>query len=231
MKYIKTKPFFGKKLKKMQGNKNERDTPYLIDIENNNNKLYKDEEKHSLYNRTWKNVFSISEEENQNFGEENETRVNNFLDENLYRTKPYEFANTRRSDPNNFLTKPIENKHIISIIKQFKKKAPGKSGINKEILDNLPKEALDRFNVILNLALSMGYFMLFFKNGIMIFTTKPGKNNKYQINYRPITLLEVPGKIFEKIINNRFSRYLEENNILHPDQYGFRKNRGTETAF
>ena len=172
----------------MQGNKNERDTPYLIDIENNNNKLYKDEEKHSLYNRTWKNVFKISEEENQNFDEENEIRVNNFLNENLYRTKPYEFANTRRLDPNNFLTKPIEKRHIISIIKQFKKKAPGKSGINKEILDNLPKEALDRLNVILNLALSMGYFMVFFKNGIMIFTTKPGKNNKYPINYRPITV-------------------------------------------
>ena len=25
-------------------------------------------------------------------------------------------------------------------------------------------------------------------------------------------------------------RYLEENNILHPDQYGFRKNKGTETS-
>ena len=71
--------FLEKKLKKMQGNKSKRDTPYLIDIENNNNKLYKDEEKHSLYNRTWKNVFRISEEENQNFDEENEIRVNNFL--------------------------------------------------------------------------------------------------------------------------------------------------------
>ena len=148
----------------------------------------------------------------------------------MYRTRPYEFANTRRLNPNNFLTKLTDNRHIISIIKQFKKKAPSKSGINKEILDNLPKEALDRLNIILNLALSMGYFMVFLKNGIMIFTTKPGKNNKYPINYRPITLLEVPGKFFEKIINNQFSRYLEENNILHPDQYGFCKNSGTETA-
>ena len=106
----------------------------------------------------------------------------------------------------------------------------GKSGINKEILENLPTEAIDRLAVIYNLALSMGYFMVLYKNGILILTNKPGKDKKYPLNYRPITLLEVPGKIFEKIINNRFMRYLEENNILHPDQYGFRKNKGTETA-
>ena len=75
----------------------------------------------------------------------------------------------------------------------------------------------------------MGYFILY-KNGILILTNKPGKDKKYPLNYRTITLLEVPGKIFEKIINDRFMRYLEENNILHPDQYGFRKNKGTETA-
>ena len=169
----------------MQGNKNERDTSYLTDIENNNKKLYKDEKKHSLYNRTGKNVFRISKEKNQNFDEENEIRVNNFLNENMYRIRPYESANTRRLNPNNFLTKPIENRHIVTITKQFKKKASGKSGINKEILDNLPKEALDRLNTILNLALSMGYIMVLFKNGIMISTTKPGKNNNTQSTTDP----------------------------------------------
>ena len=115
-----------------------------------------------MYNRTGKNVFRISKEKNQSFDEENEIRVNNFLNENMYRIRPYESANTRRLNSNNFLTKPIENRHIVTIIKQFKKKASGKSGINKEILDNLPKEALDRLNTILNLALSMGYIMVLF---------------------------------------------------------------------
>ena len=101
----KDQTIFWKKIKKKQGNKSKRDTPYLIDIENNNKKLYRDEEKHSLYNKTWKNVFRISEEEKQNFDEENEIRVNNFLNENVYKIRPYEFANTRRLNPNNFLTK------------------------------------------------------------------------------------------------------------------------------
>ena len=30
-----------------------------------------------------------------------------------------------------------------------------------------------------------------------------GKDPRYPINYRPITLLEVPGKVLEKLLNNR----------------------------
>ena len=43
-------------------------------------------------------------------------------------------------------------------------------------------------------------------------------------NYRPISVLPILGKIFEKIINNRVIDYLEANNILFKHQYGFRKN-------
>ena len=49
-------------------------------------------------------------------------------------------------------------------------------------------------------------------------------------NYRPISLLEVPGKIFEKIINKKIREYIEDKHILPDYQHGFRSNRGTETA-
>ena len=43
-------------------------------------------------------------------------------------------------------------------------------------------------------------------------------------------LLEVPGKILEKIVNNRLMKFPETNNKLHHNQYGFRKKRETESA-
>ena len=64
----------------------------------------------------------------------------------------------------------------------------------------------------------------------MIFADKVGKDLRHPINYRPITLLEVPGKILERIINSRFVAYLEGNNLFNSQQYGFRKQRGTELA-
>lgn len=55
--------------------------------------------------------------------------------------------------------------------------------------------------------------------------------NKLDIsNYRPISLLNVFSKIFERAIKTRLLKYLEENIILPSSQYGFRENIGTEDA-
>ena len=54
----------------------------------------------------------------------------------------------------------------------------------------------------------MGYYPYVYKNGLLIFTPKQGKDPKLPENYRPITLLEVPGKILERIINDRFMYFL-----------------------
>ena len=86
------------------------------------------------------------------------------------------------------------------------------------------------FSTNLNLALSMGLYPINFKTGIINLAPKPGKSPHQPINYRPITLLEVQGKIFERILNTRFMKYLEDNNILPENQFGFRSGRGTQAA-
>ena len=49
------------------------------------------------------------------------------------------------------------------------------------------------------------------------------KNDKRLVNnYRPISLLPVFGKIFEKIIFNKIYNYLSKDNLLNPNQSGFR---------
>ncbi len=50
------------------------------------------------------------------------------------------------------------------------------------------------------------------------------------MNYRPISLLEVPGKIFERLIQARLNTFLSENNVLKERQHGFRPYKGTSTA-
>ena len=46
-------------------------------------------------------------------------------------------------------------------------------------------------------------------------------------NYRPISLLSIFSKIFEKIIHRRLSNFLGINEILHPLQFGFRSKHST----
>ena len=49
------------------------------------------------------------------------------------------------------------------------------------------------------------------------------KGNKQLIkNYRPISLLPICGKIFEKIVFNTLYSYLNKNNLLTKNQSGFR---------
>lgn len=49
-------------------------------------------------------------------------------------------------------------------------------------------------------------------------------------SYSPISLLPIAGKIYERIIKNRLTAYLEENSLLSQHQYGFRVNRSTVQA-
>ena len=50
-------------------------------------------------------------------------------------------------------------------------------------------------------------------------------------NYRPVFLLPVCGKIFERILYNTLFLYLESNNLLTPHQSGFRSNDSSYTNY
>ena len=54
-------------------------------------------------------------------------------------------------------------------------------------------------------------------------STKPG-------DWRPISQICITGKLLEKIIHAQLYNYLEENNLLSKNQYGFRKNLSTGLA-
>ena len=43
-------------------------------------------------------------------------------------------------------------------------------------------------------------------------------------NYRPVSIIPLLGKIFEKVIFNRLYSYLSSRNVLYSRQFGFRKN-------
>ena len=46
-------------------------------------------------------------------------------------------------------------------------------------------------------------------------------------NYRPVSLLSVVSKVFEKLVNNSIVDHLERCGLLSDFQYGFRSSRST----
>ena len=204
------------------------DAPYLIN--NVNEKIYETDKKLKLFKNYWEKVFRISPQENRDFDANHEEMVINYLDNHRERTTPFNTTDLRRLDHNNELTKPITTTQLKILIKNLKKKAPGETRINHLMLKQLPNSMIEALVSIFNLALSMGYYLDWFKKAILKFIQKDEKDATKVENYRPISLLEIPGKLFEKILNERLMKYLEENDILNENQYAYRKHRGTDVA-
>ena len=49
-------------------------------------------------------------------------------------------------------------------------------------------------------------------------------------NYRPISMLSIFSKLFEKLIHKRLLDYFVKNNLFNPSQYGFRPGHSTQHA-
>ena len=216
---------FWRKIKNLSGNS----TPnphYLLD--HNNAKVYTDNAKEQLHKQLWSNIYIQDDEHNGE--DEIREEVNNFLNINHHRLTPHHTADITRLNANNYLTTPVTDNEIESIIKKIKKTCPGESGINKTILKHIPKEAIKRLKNIFNASLSAGYFPDKWKEAVLRLIPKPNKNPHHPSNYRPISLLEVPGKIFDRIINKRLRYHLQINDLYNPNQFGFRTQRGTTHA-
>ena len=46
-------------------------------------------------------------------------------------------------------------------------------------------------------------------------------------NYRPVSVIPIFGKIFEKFIYNRLYSFFSAMNVIYDKQFGFRKNHST----
>ena len=87
----------------------------------------------------------------------------------------------------------------------------------------------DPLSQIFNQLMESGKFPEKLKVGKITPVYKKG-NSELIENYRPISTLPIFGKIYEKIIYRRIYSFLISQNILHSNQYGFRKAHSTSHA-
>lgn len=55
-------------------------------------------------------------------------------------------------------------------------------------------------------------------------------DNRQIINYRPLSVLELLGQLFENIIKSRIYKLLERQGEISHSHHGFREDLGTHTA-
>ncbi len=80
---------------------------------------------------------------------------------------------------------------------------------------------------LFNRCLSCGYFLKELKIAKVIPLFKNKGSISDMSNYRPISMLSVFSKIFEKLLHKALTEFLDSYDMLNDSQYGFRKKRTT----
>ena len=116
----------------------------------------------------------------------------------------------------------IQCDEILSLIRNLNpNKATGSDGISGQMLLLCDNSVVLPLKIIFQNILVASTYLVMWKlaNVIPIFK----KGDKQSINnYRPISLLPICGKMFEKIIFNNLFKYLNTNNLITKNQSGFR---------
>ena len=225
-------------IKRLRGDANNKAAPILQDtIENDDSEdsdfgeeqtvLVTDPQLQAdLMSKTWRKVFkpNIGPE----FNNRNTRGVKLWYDLHKQDLIPKNIINFNNLIEDHPILRPIVLDEVNTSIALTKNKAPGLSGIIPQQIKLLPQNCRENLKEIYNSIIATSKYPEIIMKIKMIFLNKPGKNPSDPLNYRPICLLEVILKIFERIIAHRLLYYLEFNNILTEKQYGFRRGRCTQ---
>jgi hypothetical protein len=118
---------------------------------------------------------------------------------------------------------PVTVAEVQDIIKGLpRRKAPGSDGISNRTLKCFSLNLICLMVSIFNAAMTHCVFPNTWKEADVIGIRKPGKHASQPTSYRPISLLKIFGKIYERLLLKRLKDHLESRGILIPEQFGFR---------
>ena len=107
------------------------------------------------------------------------------------------------------------------------KKAPGYDKISGKMIKNLPFDAIWFLLTIFNHIFAIGHYPKPWKVSLIKMIPKPGKDPTVASSYRPISLLSLLSKVFEKIVISKIQPFLDDHHCIPDHQFGFRKKHGT----
>ncbi|MCG8045103.1 MAG: reverse transcriptase family protein, partial [Candidatus Thiodiazotropha endolucinida] len=124
------------------------------------------------------------------------------------------------------LNGPISYDEVHAAVYRAKlRKATGIDNISSEILRN--ECCIDLLFKIISYCFEHGCIPSEWARGVIKPLSK-GDDPRNPLNYRPITLISIPCKIYANILNARLVKFLEKGNILSDAQNGFRRDRSCQ---
>ena len=130
---------------------------------------------------------------------------------------------------NSFFMNPLSKEEISKAINKLKYNGKSSKTVSTTVLKDISNKLSEILMFLLNFCISDGYFPNELKIGCITPIYKNSSKSDIK-NYRPVCSLSPFSKIFERIIYNRMIVFIDNNNILSSNQFGFRKGLSTESA-
>lgn len=136
----------------------------------------------------------------------------------------------KHSNPKSIYLTNVNTKEVETLIKNLKTHStPGWDEVPSSLLKNTYHSFIGPLTHALNLSLSQGIFPDELKLARVTPVYKSDNPQKVN-NYRPISVLSVFSKLFEKIMYTRLMTFFEKHKLLYKLQFGFRANYSTDLA-
>lgn len=132
--------------------------------------------------------------------------------------------------PESIFLKPCDPTEICNIIKLLKNShSVGYDEVCTSVLKACIREICPILTALINKSFENGCFPSKLKYSKVIPVYK--KDDPMSIkNYRPITLIPIISKIYEKAMHIRLLNFFNRHQVIVKEQYGFQKNKSTELA-
>jgi hypothetical protein len=143
---------------------------------------------------------------------ENLKEMNNFLGR-------YQVPKLNQDQINN-LNSPITPKEIETVTKSLPSiKSPGQDGFSAEFYQTFKKDQIPILFKLFHEIETEGTLHNSFYEATITLIPKPHKDPTKKENFRPISLMNIDAKIFNKILTNGIQEHIKT--IMHHDQVGF----------
>ena len=117
----------------------------------------------------------------------------------------------------------VGENEVLKLVKDINiSKFSGLDNISSFIIKESFTVLITQVTYMYNLSLSASKFPTAWKEALVIPIPKSGNLTQVR-NYRPISLLPLPGKLLEKLVHKQLSEHLEENSLITKFQHGFLK--------
>ena len=145
------------------------------------------------------------------------------------------YKNNKESRAPNFHDRPeIEEynqefnmEELKGAMKKTKNTSAGPDMIHIMMIRNLPENMIQLLLDIFNKIWTEHTFPTQWREATVLPFLKSGKDPKKAASYRPIALTSSICKLMERMVNNRLMWLLESRQLIHQNQYGFRKDHST----